>query len=81
MHIRGQIPGGPIAIIDKLTNIYLCAKFDAFTINPTIFTPICWTKMPESWHDAVIPYHLNFLQSILGHQLQHCTKFLSLMYV
>ena len=47
MQIRGQIPGGSIAKIDKLTNIYLCAKFDAFTINPTIFTPICWTRMED----------------------------------
>ena len=23
--------------------LYLSAKFDAFTINPTIFTTICWT--------------------------------------
>ena len=53
MQIRGQIPGGSIAKIDKLTNIYFCAKFDAFTINPTIFTPICWTTTTEEREAAL----------------------------
>ena len=44
MQIRERIPGGSTAKTNHLMHLYLPAKFDALTINPTIFTPICWTK-------------------------------------
>ena len=39
--IRGRIPGGSIAKINYPMYLYLCAKFDAFAINPTIHLKFC----------------------------------------
>ena len=39
--IMGWIPGWSIANIVQLVCIYLCAKFGAFTVNPTIPSYFC----------------------------------------
>ena len=45
----GYFPGGSIA---KYVILYLCAKFGAFTINPTIPSYFC-TNLPDYSPDEV----------------------------